>query len=405
MSRARTRETSGATEAAMRERISSVASPIVDFLRTEGAGAAALLVATAGAMVWANAAPNAYEATWRAPLFGWHGPLPSGLDLRHWVNEGLMAVFFFVVGLEIRREMTDGELSDPRRAALPAVGALGGMVAPALFYLAFNREGDAVRGWGVPVATDIAFSVGLLALFGKRVGLGLKVFLLSLAIVDDIGAIAVIAIIYSVDLRVDALALAGILSAAFAAGWRLPLSRWWLLPIAVAAWYATLLSGVHATLAGVALGLLVPTPRAGSPVPAGRLEHALHPWTSLGVVPLFALANAGLAIAPDSITSALGSSVGLGVIAGLVLGKPFGISLAVFVATRAGLRLPHGMSFGHVVALGATAGIGFTVSLFIADAAFGDPAVIAVAKLAVLCASIVSALAGAILLALTTRPK
>lgn len=386
----------------MRERISSVASPIVDFLRTEGAGAAALLVATAGAMVWANAAPDAYEATWRAPLFG--RPGPPGLDLRHWVNEGLMAVFFFVVGLEIRREMTDGELREPRRAALPAVAAVGGMVAPALIYLALNREGDPARGWGVPVATDIAFAVGLLALFGERVGLGLKVFLLSLAIVDDIGAIVIIAIVYSADLRLDAVALAGILSAVFAVGWRLPLPRWCLLPIAVAAWYATLVSGVHATVAGVALGLLVPTARAGSPVPAGRLEHALHPWTSLGVVPLFALANAGVIIAPNAITSAIGSSVGLGIIAGLVLGKPLGISLAVLIATRVGLRLPDGMSLRQVVALGAVAGIGFTVSLVIADAAFGDPADFAVAKIAVLCASIASAGIGAILLALTTRP-
>ncbi|HEX2038856.1 MAG TPA: Na+/H+ antiporter NhaA [Acidimicrobiales bacterium] len=331
------------------------------FLHDEAAGGVALVAATVVALVWANVSHGSYEDVW-------HGRL----DLRHWVNEGLMAVFFFVVGLEVRRE-----LRTLRTAVLPMVAALGGMVVPAVLYLLIAGG----RGWGIPMATDIAFAVGVLALLGRRVPAGLKLFLLTLAVVDDIGAVIVIALVYSEGVEpVPLLAAAAFLAAAAATG-----RPWPSVVLAVGVWAALLDSGVHATLAGVAAAFVVP---AGQEV-----EERLHPWTSFVVVPVFALANAGVEL--DLATS----KVTWGVLVGLVVGKPLGIVGASWLAVRLGqAELPRGVRWPHVVGGGALAGIGFTVSLFVAGVAFDSPEPAEAAKVAILGASVAAASLGAAVL-------
>ncbi|HYO61051.1 MAG TPA: Na+/H+ antiporter NhaA [Actinomycetota bacterium] len=411
-----------------------LARPLRMFLGTEVAGGLVLLAATIVALAWANSPfHESYEALWHTEIRIAIGGFEIAEDLRHWVNDGLMALFFFVVGLEIKRELVGGELSDRRNAALPAIAALGGMVVPALLYALVNAGGGASSGWGIPMATDIAFAVGVLAVLGRRVPTGLKVFLLSLAIVDDIGAILVIAVFYSGGLDAAWLALAAGLVAVVVALRRAKV-RWVPLYAVVGAglWLATFESGVHATIAGVVLGLLTPA-RPTDPggfgdivdeaakLPAEpdaeslrvlrlqsnevvsvaeRLEHLLHPWTSFVVIPLFALANAGLRIDPSTLGSALTSRVSIGIVLGLVVGKLAGISAASFLAVRAGWgRLPAGVGWSHIMGAAAVAGIGFTVSLFIANLAFDDPVVAENAKLGVFLASLVAGGLGAALLA------
>ncbi len=373
-----------------------------EFIDVEVAGGLVLLAGAVVALVWANLGePGQYESLWRSHLRLGAGPVVLDLELRHWINDLLMAFFFFVVGLEIKRELVDGELRGARRAALPAIAALGGMVAPALIYLVLNSAGDAARGWGIPMATDIAFAVGLLALFGKRIPVGLKVFLLSLAIVDDIGAIAVIAAFYSANIGLAPLILAASSVAAFAASWRSrpPLRRPLLLVLAAAAWAALYTSGVHATIAGVALGLCVPAGGEPDPSPAERLGHVLHPWTSFGIVPIFALANAGVALPAGGLSAALGHPVAAGIVAGLVAGKLLGISLASYLAVRLGLAvLPAGVGWGSVIGVAALGGIGFTVSLFITELAFADRTLSDAAKVGVLAGSTLAAALGCLLL-------
>ena len=378
-----------------------------EFIDVEVAGGLVLLAGAVAALVWANLGePGQYESVWRTHARLGLGPLALDLELRHWINDLLMALFFFVVGLEIKRELVDGELRGTRRAALPAIAALGGMAAPALIYLALNSGGAAARGWGIPMATDIAFAVGVLALFGRRIPLGLKVFLLSLAIVDDIGAIAVIAIFYSADIGLWPLLLAAACVAAFAASWRVSarLRRPLLLVLAVAAWIALYASGVHPTVAGVALGLSVPAGTHPDPSPAERLGHALHPWTSFGIVPVFALANAGVVLPAGGLPAALGHPVAAGIMAGLVAGKLFGISLSSFLAVRLGLAvLPAGVGWGSVIGVAALGGIGFTVSLFITELAFEDRALADAAKVGVLAGSTLAAAFGCVLLMVLPR--
>ena len=373
----------------------------------EVAGGLILLAGAVLALVWANLGePGQYEGVWRTHLRLGAGPVALDLEVRHWINDLLMALFFFVVGLEIKRELVDGELRGVRRAALPAIAALGGMLAPALIYLALNPGGAAARGWGIPMATDIAFAVGVLALFGKRIPLGLKVFLLSLAIVDDIGAIAVIAVFYSGDIGLVPLLLAAESVAAFAASWRLSprLRRPLLLVLAASAWATLCASGVHPTIAGVALGLCVPAGSDPDPSPAERLGHHLHPWTSFGIVPIFALANAGVVLPPGGLTAALGHPVATGAAAGLVIGKLLGISLASYLAVRTGLAvLPSGVGWGSIVGAAALGGIGFTVSLFITDLAFADRALADAARVGVLAGSTVSAALGCMVLTVIRR--
>jgi len=417
-----------------------LARPLREFLSTEAGSSVLLLGATLLALVWANSPlASAYEDLWALEITVSFGAAEISEDLRHWVNDGLMVFFFYVIGLEIRRELAMGELRNRREAAVPAVAALAGMVVPALIFLLFNAGGEAARGWGIVMATDIAFVLGALALLGPRCPSQVRVFLLTLAIVDDIGAIAVIALFYSesIDLRFLA-AAAGIL-VAIALVRRLRL-RVWRGPAyfvaGLALWVAMHESGVHPTIAGVLLGLLTavfapqraaverasaltrsfrqaPTPQlarsamlgVGAAVsPNERLQEALHPWTSWVIVPLFALANAGVVLNGDALERALGSSLTLGVFAGLVVGKTLGISAASLLAVRLGAgELPRGVGRTQLTGAAALAGIGFTVSLFVTDLAFTDPALQAEAKVGILAASATAALLGWALFRLAAR--
>lgn len=410
-----------------------VARPVLRFIDREVAGGVLLLFATAAALIWANSAwADGYQNFWHAEIEltvgAWH--LPE-LSVGHFVNDALMALFFFVVGLEIKRELVTGDLSSFRAAALPAIGALGGMVVPAVLYLTFNGTGEASRGWGIPMATDIAFAVGIVALLGARVSPKIKLFLLTLAIVDDIGAIVVIAIFYTSDLSTSWLAIAVV---GLAVVWVLQRLRVWAIPIYAALgifiWYATLESGVHATIAGVALGLLTPARPllnqrdaqqivdalpsdanvaevrhasflAQESVPlTERLENMLHPFTAFMIIPVFALANAGISLSSDKISAAASSGVTLGVVLGLVVGKPVGITLFAWVATRFGFALPEGVRWPQFIGMGFAAGIGFTVSIFVAGLAFETPAITDLAKIGILVASLIAAIAALLLLRL-----
>jgi NhaA family Na+:H+ antiporter len=343
-----------------------------------------LLGATVAALLWANSPwSHSYADVWS--------------HARPWVNEGLMALFFFVVGVEIKRELVLGELRDRRHAALPAFAALGGMVVPALIYLVATAgtTGHAARGWAIPMATDIAFALGVLAVLGGRLPRPLKVFLLTLAVVDDIGAIAVIALVYATDVHPAFLAAAAALLAAVVL---LRAARVTFLPLyailAVGVWAAVHHSGVHPTIAGVALGLVVPAAQSE------RFERVLNPVTSLFVLPLFALANAGVSLGVGSIAAAAGSPVTLGVVAGLVLGKPVGIGLAAWAAVRLRIgALPAGLKPRHIAGVALLAGIGFTVSLFVAGLAFTDARMVEEAKVGILLGSSLAALLGLSVLA------
>jgi NhaA family Na+:H+ antiporter len=362
------------------------AQAVREFLADEVAGGIVLLVAAAIALAWASSPwSSVYVDLWHTELTV--GPVTE--DLRHWVNDLLMALFFFVVGIEIKREVLIGDLRNPRQAALPALAALGGMVVPAGLYLLVNAAGPGARGWGIPMATDIAFALGLLALLGSRIPASLKLFLLALAIVDDLGAIAVIALFYSDSIGPGWLAAAGGALLAIHLLWRAGIRS---VPahvvLALATWWFVFESGVHATIAGVAVALLVPV-HLGDDV-----EHTLHPFTSFLVVPLFALANAGVELDPGALEGAGATAVAFGVAGGLVAGKVIGITLAVWLAVRFGWgQLPTGATWRHILGVAAVAGIGFTVSLFVAGLAFDDPGLVDAAKLGILGGS---ALAGAI---------
>lgn len=400
-----------------------IARPLQEFLRTEAAGGVLLLLAAAAALAWANAPFGAsYGSVWGTHLRVGIHPLSIDLSLRAWVNDALMALFFYVVGLEIKRETVHGELADRRSVALPVAAALGGMLVPAAIYVAMNAGGAGARGWGIPMATDIAFAVGVVVLAGTRVPAALKVFLLALAIVDDIGAIVVIAVFYSDGIALGWLAGAGVLFAVVVAMGRAGVRSVTLYLIAgVIAWLAVFESGVHATIAGVALGLLTPvSPLAagdtgdaarGGPSPADRpllerAEHVLHPWTSYAVIPVFALANAGIAIDGSALRNAAHSPVAVGVAAGLVIGKPAGVLCGAWLATRLGLAaLPAGVRWRQLAAVALVAGIGFTVSLFISALAFSDPRLVDEAKLGILGGSLLMSAAGYLALRATTRPR
>ena len=409
------------------------------FLEMETAGGIMLLVAAVVALVWANSPlSGSYQSLWHTDVTLNLGRYVLEGDLHHWVNDALMVVFFFVVGLEIKYELVHGKLRDPRTAAMPALAALGGMIVPALlFVLVSGGGGDVSRGWGIPMATDIAFAVGVVSLLGRRVPVSLTLFLLTLAVVDDIGAIVVIGLFYSSGLQPQFLAGAAALVVTIVILKRVGVV--WLVPYTVvgaALWLVTYASGVHATIAGVVLGLLTP---ATSPVPASvarqwaadlqddptakdlqamtriarhavspaeRIAHALHPWTSFVIVPVFALANAGVVIKADSFDAPGATAVSAGVIVGLVIGKTLGIAGAAWLAARSGLgRLPEGATWPMMVAIAAVGGIGFTVSLFIAELAFAAGPLQDAAKLGVLAGSTLAALAGGVALVRACRPR
>jgi len=388
-------------------RKASPAAFVREFLRIEASGGILLCIAAALALLWANSpAGPLYLGLLEVPVAVLAGPLAIDKPLLLWINDGLMAIFFLLVGLEIKREVVSGELSSPSKAALPAIAALGGMAAPAAVYVALNWGDPAtLRGWAIPAATDIAFAVGVLSLLGRRVPISLKIFLLALAILDDLGAIVIIAFFYTDDLSVGSLLLgAGGLAALVAlnrAGVRRNAPY---VLVGVFIWVCVLKSGVHATLAGVTLAFAIPLRCEGGESPLQRLERMLHPWVVYGILPIFAFANAGVSLAGVSLANLL-QPVPLGIALGLFFGKQIGVMGAAFVAVRLGwARLPAGANWRQFYGVAMLTGIGFTMSLFIGTLAFPDPSYGAAIRLGVLGGSILSAIAGYMLLRLVSEP-
>ena len=379
-----------------------------DFLRLEAAGGLMLFGGALAAMLCANSqlAPL-YADFLRTPVEIRVGAFQIAKPLLLWINDGLMAVFFFLVGLELKREMLEGELSRPSQVALPALAAAGGMLVPGAIYAIVNR-GDAValQGWAIPTATDIAFAVGVLALLGGRVPSALKIFVLTLAFLDDLGAILIIALFYTEKLSLAALGVAGAAAAALALLNRRGAAAVppYLL-VGVVMWAAVLKSGVHATLAGVALGMFIPLRVTGGESPLKRLEHELHPAVAFGILPLFAFANAGVPL--DGITlGTLAGAVPAGIALGLFFGKLAGVSGACWIAVRFGLaRLPEGVGWSHVIGAALLCGVGFTMSLFIGSLAFEDdgPRYIIESRLGILAGSLAAGLAGYLVLRFAVR--
>jgi Na+:H+ antiporter, NhaA family len=384
-----------------KRRISRMVEPLRRFLDTEQAGSVLLLGATVLALVSANSfLQDRYFDLLDGVVTIGLGRFSISQDVLHWINDGLMTIFFLVVGLELKREFVIGELSDRKRAVLPVAAAAGGMLVPAAIYAALNAGTEGSSGWGIPMATDIAFAVGVLALVSPRASSGLKVFLLSLAIADDIGAIVVIAIFYSEGIGPEWLLAACVIIAAIGGLQRMRVAAFPVYALlGIALWVVVLKSGVHATIAGVILGLMTPVkPRNGVSY-AESLESKLHPWSSYLIVPLFALANAGVVITADTLDAAASSTVTLGIVAGLVLGKLVGIALFTRLAIR--MRwgdLPGDMTLSEVTGVAALAGLGFTVSLFISGLAFSDAGLIDEARIGILVASVLASVLGALLL-------
>ena len=417
-----------------------LSAPFRRFLAIEAASTLLLLGATGVALAWVNSPwGSSYHQLWHTEVRIGVGRAVLALSLQHWVNDGLMVLFFFLVGMEIKHELVHGELSSRERAMLPVFAALGGMLAPAALYTAVEGSGPAASGWGVPMATDIAFAVAALAVLGARVPPGLKVFLLTLAIVDDLGSIAVIALFYTAKLSLAALGAAGLgLAVVYAA------SRAGIRSYAVygalggAIWLAMLASGIHATVAGVLLGFLTPATafapgegfvRRGRELAADLLERLeidepkrmiadlasrrreaispleqltrwLHPWVAFAVMPLFALANAGVVLDLGSLRDPLALRVTVAVVVGLVIGKPLGISSFAWASVRLGMaRLPTGVTWLAILGAGALGGIGFTMAIFITTLAFRDPSFIAASKVGVLAASVLATATGLLLVA------
>lgn len=366
------------------------------FLKDEAAGGYVLMVAAALALIVANS-PLAGAYFKALDLhFGFAlGPVHLDESVLHWINDGLMALFFLLVGLEIKREVLDGQLSRPADVVLPGAAALGGVALPAVIYLAFNAgHPDSIAGWAIPSATDIAFALGVLALMGPRVPTSLKVFLTAIAIMDDLAAIVIIALFYTEQLHLAALAGAGgVLLVLIVLNRLKVMSLWPYLLLGLALWFLVLESGIHATLAGVALALTIPL-RANGPSPLHRLEHALHKPVAFGVTPIFGFANAGLSFAGVGLAALL-DPVPLGVALGLFLGKQLGVFGVAFGLVKLGwARLPRGASPGQLYGVAALCGVGFTMSLFIGGLAFKDPHLVDETKIGVLVGSLASALLG-----------
>lgn len=374
-----------------------VVDAVRDFLRLEAAGGIVLAGAALAALILANSPLSyLYEQFLAIPGAVVVGELEIRKPLLLWLNDGWMAVFFFLVGLEIKRELVEGELSDLRASALPVIGAAGGMAVPALVYVALNwGDPNALRGWAIPSATDIAFALGVMSLLGSRVPLALKVLLTAIAIIDDLGAIIIIAIFYTSDLSTTALALAGaaiVALVALNAGRVRSIVPYGLVGLVI--WVCVLKSGVHATLAGVITALAIPLAEENGHSPARHLEHILHPWVAYLVLPAFAFANAGISFAGIGL-SAIFDRVTLGIAVGLLLGKALGVWGAIQLAVASGVaRLPDGVSQRHLWGLAVLCGIGFTMSLFIGGLAFDDPARAVSVRLGVLIGSVTAALIG-----------
>ena len=383
-----------------------------EFFRLQAAGGIVLIGAAALALLAANSSlHDAYERFRHLPLGFSAGAVALEHPLEWWVNDALMAVFFLLVALEIKRETLSGQLSGFDQMLLPVLCAAGGVAVPALLFAAANHaDAIAMRGWAVPTATDIAFALGVLALLGSRVPLGMKLLLSTIAVVDDLIAILIIAVFYTEHLSVFHLAWAGAgVGGMLLLNWSGVTRLWPYLLLGAAVWYLVLLSGVHATLAGVVTGLLIPLRAASADEtsPLERLEHTLHPWVAYLILPLFAFVNAGLALGGMRAADVL-APVPLGIAAGLLLGKPMGIVGTAVLARATGIaRYPQGMDFPAMLGLGMLCGVGFTMSLFIAELAYGhlDGHFKTSAVLGVLCGSLVSALLGWSWLRMTLKPQ
>jgi len=433
-------------------RIENIILPFQEFVKTESFSGILLIAFMLVALIWANSPWSAsYESLWQTQVNVSIGSFKIDKPLLLWINDGLMAIFFFVVGLEIKRELLVGELSSLRQALFPIAAALGGMLVPAALYLAFNANGPGASGWGIPMATDIAFALGILALLGKRAPLSLKIFLTAVAIVDDIGAVMVIALFYTEKIVWVSLAAAGgifvVLMILSRLGVRKPLPY---AILGIVLWVAFLKSGVHATIAGVLLAMTIPAStkidrkgflerardyldqfeeegiRNGKTfttkkqrallqgvedcahaveAPLQRLEHSLHPWVAFFIMPVFALANAGVDLRTD-IIAALVNPITLGIMAGLVIGKQVGITFMAWLVTRIGLsRKISGVSWRQIYGASMLAGIGFTMSLFISNLAFSDPVMLTNAKVGILAASFISAGLGWLILSRNGTPE
>ncbi len=429
-----------------------IVRPFQDFAHKQSSGGILLILATAVALIWANSPwGEGYAALWHTKLTVGIGDFSISKDLTHWINDGLMAVFFLVVGLEIKREVLVGELSSARNAALPVAAAVGGVVVPATIYLTINAGTEGSAGWGIPMATDIAFALGVLALLGQRAPVALKVFLTALAIVDDIVAVLVIAFFYTSEISWGALGVGAAFLAALVVANLIGVGRTLVYAVlGIGLWLCFLLSGVHATIAGVLLALTVPAisfinpgafldrgryildrfERAGEKgenvlsneerqaalhalnhaayelePPLHELEHTLHPWVVFAIMPIFALANAGVPLG-GGIADALTSPVALGILAGLVVGKQLGITLFAWLAVRSGIsELPGGINWRHVYGVGWLAGIGLTMSLFISDLAFSEGSLVDAAKLGILVASVIAGGVGWTILRGASSPR
>jgi Na+:H+ antiporter, NhaA family len=425
--------------------ITKILTPFQEFLHHATSGGIILLIFTVIALVWANSPwADSYFATWNTKFTVALGGAGLSKPLLLWINDGLMAIFFFVVGLEIKREIVAGELTTLRKATLPVAAAIGGMIVPALLYTALNHSGAGAAGWGIPMATDIAFSLGVLQLLGPRVPIGLKIFLTAFAIVDDIGAVLVIALFYTSNISGFALGVAAVLLAIAVffnvSGVRRPLPY---AIMGVLLWIAILKSGVHATVAGVLLAMTIPARTRiaekqfldeghkllqgfegagpldvelglnedrqsvvntledmaeGVQTPVHRLEEALHPWVAFVILPIFAFANAGVSLAGSGV-AAVAHPVSLGILVGLLVGKFIGVSAFSWLAVRMNMAsLPTGVTWKHILGVALLGGIGFTMSLFVAGLAFDDPALLNSSKIGILAGSIISGTLGAIML-------
>ena len=425
----------------MRDKIQNILKPIDQFMHNESTGGLLLMGCALAAMLWANLSPTSYVHVWEYEVAVRVGDFHIGNTLHHWITDGLMAMFFFVVGLELKREIMGGELSTMRKALLPIIAAAGGMVMPALIYIMINPSGEVNDGWGIPMATDIAFALGIISLLGKRVPISLKIFLTALAIADDIGAVLVIAFFYTSEISLVSIGVGGLFIAALLIGNYLGIRStlfYGLLGIG-GLWLAFLTSGVHATIAGVLAALTIPartridekeyiaqleseldefhkippndltllepaqyqvierihllTEAAGTPLQ--HLEHQLHPWVSYLIMPLFALSNAGIVLQGEAIADLFSGSITIGIIAGLVAGKFLGVVAFSWIAVKLRVtELPVNSTWVHLIGIGFLAGVGFTMSLFITTLAFEDPYLVADAKVGILAGSLVAGLLG-----------
>ena len=382
---------------------------IRQFLRMEASGGIVLIAAAVVALILANTSLSGiYLEFLNSPVSLSIGSIGLNKPLLLWINDGLMAIFFLMVGLEVKRELLEGALSSREQALFPAIAALGGMLAPALIYLSFNGGDEIARqGWAIPAATDIAFALGVMALLGSRVPTSLKVFLLALAIIDDLGAIVIIAVFFSHDASVTALVLSALSILALAwLNWRGVTKLTPYVVLGIFLWVCILQSGIHATLAGVILGFLIPLKTEGKS-PARRVEHGIHPWVAWLILPLFAFANAGVSL--QGVTEGgLLSLLPMGIAAGLLFGKPIGIMLFCWVSMKLKItRLPPGISFKHIAAVSVLCGIGFTMSIFLASLAFGNEnaSMMVYAKIGILLGSVLSAVIGYVLLSLVLPKK